>query len=256
VRRFRVGLGRLFGVEIALHASWFPVFAALVWLASLEFAVAYPSLAPAVRVAMGAATAVLFFSSLVAHEMAHAVVARRRGVPVRGITLFLFGGVAEIGGEARRPGDEFAIALAGPITSVVVAGLFALVTVLATRGDAFAVEGVATVVAVSNLVVALFNLVPGLPLDGGRLLRAGIWRATGDRRRATRIASSAGVIVSILLMGLGVFLVLRGLWAGAWYVVIGWFLGALARRSVLPARPHPPALAFRDGEGQAAEPRS
>lgn len=256
MRRIQVGIGRLFGVRVALHASWFPVFAALVWLASAQFGEVYPMLSTPTRVAMGAATGLLFFSSLLAHELAHAIVARRLGVPVRGITLFLFGGVAEIGGEARRPGDEFAIALIGPVTSVALAGVFALTAALATRSDAFAVEGVATVVAVSNLVVAMFNLVPGLPLDGGRLLRAGIWWATGSHRRGTRIASLSGVVVSLLLMGLGVLLVLRGEWAGAWYVVVGWFLGTLARRSGPPAAGPPGALAFRDGEGPAAEPRS
>jgi Zn-dependent protease len=256
VGRYLVRIGRVFGVQIGLHFSWFPVVAAVAILAAVEFGRVYPDLTRGVRLGMGGATGLAFFGCILAHELSHAVVARRRGVPVRGITLFMFGGVAEIGGEAQRPGDEFAIALVGPVTSILLAGLFAAASVLATRAGSVPVEGVTTVLAVSNLVVAAFNLIPGLPLDGGRLLRAGIWRATGSYRRATRMASIGGAVVSLLLTGVGVFLVVTGTWAGAWYVVVGWFLGRLALASARRAAPQPPALAWKHGEGQAPQPRS
>ncbi|MBI4260949.1 MAG: site-2 protease family protein [Actinobacteria bacterium] len=252
---FRVGIGRMLGVRVFLHLSWFPVYAAFTLLVAHEFGLAYPGLGRGVRLGMGAACGLLFFGSLLAHELAHAVVARRRGVAVRGITLFMFGGVAEIGGEARTPADEFAIALVGPATSLFLGGVFAVASFLAGLARLDPVEGVVTVAAVANVVVALFNLVPGLPLDGGRLLRAGVWRVTGSRRRATRVASAGGAAVSAALTALGLWLLVTGRWAGAWYVLVGWFLGTLALRSLAPARDRRAGVALGTGEGQAAEPR-
>jgi Zn-dependent protease/predicted transcriptional regulator len=175
---------------------------------------------------------VLFFGSVLVHELAHAVVSQARGIRVQDITLFLFGGATRARVESRGPGDEFLIALVGPLTSGILAAVFGIVAGLG--GDALSRPLVGTLgyLAWTNLLLAGFNLVPGFPLDGGRLLRSAIWKATGSLGRATRVASVAGQVVGWLLVAGGVASLLSGnLAGGIWFAFIGWFLVQAARSS-------------------------
>lgn len=255
MRRVGVRVGRVLGIELSLHASWFLVFALVVWVTTVGFGEIYPHLPPVLRLGMGLATGLAFFVCLTVHELAHAVTARRFGITVRGITLFLFGGVAEIDGEVPTPAREFAVALVGPAVSLVLGGATALVAVSAERLPVL--EGVTGTLALVNLGVAMFNLVPGLPLDGGRLLRAGLWRLTGSYALATRIAAAGGRVVAAGIVALGLWLSVWGREPAAlWYVPMGIFLWLLAtsagRRRVPPSEPG--ALALGNREGQAPQP--
>ena len=256
MRRLRLSAGRIFGIRIWLHASWFLVFVLVAGLTTSEFGELYPRLSTPLHAAMGVLTGVAFFACLTAHELAHALVSRRFGIVVRGITLFMFGGVAEIEGEIDSPATEFVVALVGPALSIALGAAFGLAGIFASDRGWAALEGVAGTLALVNLGVALFNLVPGLPLDGGRLLRAGLWRMWGDRRRATRVASVGGLVVATGLAAIGVVLAVSGDLVGLWYVPMGaflWLLALAARRAEPTTRG---ALALRDREGQAARPGS
>jgi Zn-dependent protease len=247
------------GIRLELHASWFLVLGLVTWATVVAFDEAYPGLGPVAHGAMGSIAGVAFFACLVAHELAHSVVARRFGIRVHGITLFAFGGVARIDGEVPTPDREFAMALVGPATSVALGGLFALVSAGATAIRWREAEGVLATLALVNLGVAVFNLVPGLPLDGGRLLRAVLWRVGHDHARATRVASTGGRVVAVLLAVLGLVIVLTGDVVGLWYVPMAAFLWVLAGssgRAARPTRPSPPegALALNLHEGEAAQP--
>ncbi|HEX5951083.1 MAG TPA: site-2 protease family protein [Actinomycetota bacterium] len=255
MRRASIRIGSALGIELSLHATWFLVLALVAWATASGFGDMYPNLTPWARAAMGLVTGFLFFACLTVHELAHAVTARRFGIRVRGITLFVFGGVAEIEGEVPTPAREFAVALIGPAVSLGLGAAFALAAMWAEGVPA--VEGVLGTLALVNLGVALFNLIPGLPLDGGRLLRAVLWRLSGSRTRATTIAAGAGVIVAAALTAFGIALATwGGEPAGLWYVPMGAFLWLLARSSRRRHSPqHAAGLALGDREGQAAQPR-
>lgn len=255
MRRASIGIGSVLGIELSLHVTWFLVLALVAWATASGFGQVYPELAPTVRAAMGLVTGSVFFLCLIVHELAHAVTARRFGIRVRGITLFVFGGVAEIEGEVPTPAREFAVALIGPAVSLGLGAAFALATTWA--GEVPALEGVLGTLALVNLGVALFNLIPGLPLDGGRLLRAALWRLSGSRARATTVAAGAGVVVAVALTAFGVLLATwGGEPAGLWYVPMGAFLLLLARSSRRGRPPeHAAGLALEEREGQAAQPR-
>jgi Zn-dependent protease len=256
VRRFRISAGRLLGIRLYLHASWFLVLALVVWATTSEFAIAYPGLPDLERLAMAVITGLSFFACLAIHEVAHAVVARRFGIHVRGITLFLFGGVAEIEGEVPSPSHEFAVALVGPATSVMLGSIFALMGELASGLRWTGAEGVFFTLSAVNLGVALFNLIPGLPLDGGRLLRAGIWRVTGSFILGTRVAALGGRLVALMLAGVGILASMRGNAAGLWYVPMGAFIWFLARASGRSAPPVGSGALALERERQAALPGS
>ncbi|MEU6607045.1 site-2 protease family protein [Streptomyces shenzhenensis] len=231
-------LGRIAGVRVGLHWSVL-VIVVLVTLALARgrFPAAHPGYSPTVYWALALLTAVVFLCSLLVHELAHAVVARRNGVQVDGITLWMLGGAARLHGEAPSPAAELRIAGVGPLTSALAGGVFAGLTVwlAALRVSGLLVEAVAWLAAI-NIVLAVFNALPAAPLDGGRLLRAFLWHRTGDRLRATRGASAAG-------RGLGWFLVAAGFAAvlfagnlsGLWSALIGWFLIAAATAEVRQA---------------------
>jgi Zn-dependent protease len=224
---------RLFGFDILIHWSW-PIIALLVtWsLATGYLDGVYPEWSAGQRWLVGAITAVLFFASVLAHELAHSLLARRRGVPVQSITLFLFGGVSALGDEPRTARDEFAIAIVGPLTSFGAALLFAAIWGAARALDSAPVAAVAGYLAYINVSVGVFNLVPGFPLDGGRVLRAALWGSRGDMLSATRSAANAGRVVAGILIGLGVLSLFgAGGFGGAWFIVIGWFLWDAAERS-------------------------
>jgi len=222
--RGRVQIARIWGIGISVHASWLIVFALVTWsLAVGYFPTEFPGWARATYWLTGAFTALVFFLSILIHELGHSWVALRHGIPIRGITLFVFGGVAQIGREPASPTAEFRIAFAGPLTSLGLAALFAGAGFL--MRDITLVTSAAFWLARVNLMIALFNLVPGFPLDGGRVLRAVAWHWTGSFNRATRVASLAGRLFSAVLMGIGVFTALGGnVLGGVWLLLIGWFL--------------------------------
>jgi Zn-dependent protease len=239
-------------------------------------------LAPLVSIGI----ALLFYSFILIHELSHAFVARGYGIDAKRITLFIFGGVAQIGAEAQRPSDEYHIAIAGPLASLIIAGVLSAVSrLLHPAGDGL--PGLWGYLAGVNFALAGFNLIPAFPLDGGRLLRAGLWGGLRDRVRATRWAANMGKGFAFLLMGGGGAILATGAFqgdrtgvVGVWYVVLGYFIftiagtagkaegGAEPRRgggsfdaqnagpflSEEPVRPPEPPVKVRADEGQAAEP--
>jgi Zn-dependent protease len=225
-------VGRIAGVEIRIDASWAIIAALVTYSLYLRFTFVYDRLEGAAAVALAVGAALAFFASVLIHEMAHAVVAKRNRIPVRGITLFLFGGATHAKVEARGPGAEFRIAVVGPLTSLALAGAFWGVGVAAEGLVADPVAAAFRYLGFVNLLLAIFNLVPGFPLDGGRVLRAAVWRATGNLGRATRVAAVAGQTVGYLLIAGGLLLVFaRQLGSGIWFAAIGWFLAQAARMS-------------------------
>ena len=225
-------VGRIAGIEIRIDSSWAVIALLITYSMYLRLSVLYPELSGGGAVALAILSAVLFFGSVLVHELAHALVAQARGIRVQDITLFLFGGATRARVESRGPGDEFLIALVGPLTSGLLAGLFGIVAGLGRDVLSAPLAGTFGYLAWTNLLLAVFNLVPGFPLDGGRLLRSAIWKATGSLGRATRIASLAGQVVGWLLVAAGVAWLLAGdLAGGIWFAFIGWFLVQAARSS-------------------------
>jgi len=228
MRRHTIPMGRVLGIPLELDYSWFLVFALLTWaLAVGHYPAEFKGWPASLYWIMGAVTAVLLFVSVVLHELGHSVVARRYKIPVRRITLFIFGGVSQIEAEAATAGADFRIAVAGPLVSLALAALF---TILQP-----AVAGVSPLLALTrylayiNLALGLFNLIPGFPLDGGRGLRAGVWGLTGDFHRATRIAVSVGRGFAFVFIFVGVWQIFGGnVVGGLWIVFIGWFLESAA----------------------------
>jgi Zn-dependent protease/predicted transcriptional regulator len=225
-------VGRIAGVEVRVDSSWAVIALLITYSMYLRAAVLYPELSGSGAVALGILATVLFFGSVLVHELAHAVVAQARGIRVQDITLFLFGGATRARVDSRGPGDEFLIALVGPLTSGLLAGLFGILAGLGRNRLSVPLAGTFGYLAWTNLLLAAFNLVPGFPLDGGRLLRAAIWKTTGSLGRATRIASLSGQVVGWLLVAAGVASLLAGdLAGGIWFAFIGWFLVQAARSS-------------------------
>jgi Zn-dependent protease/CBS domain-containing protein len=225
-------VGRVAGIEVRVDTSWAVIALLITYSMYRRIDFLYPELSGAGAVGLAVLSAVLFFGSVLVHELAHAVVSQARGIRVQDITLFLFGGATRARVESRGPGDEFLIALVGPLTSGILAGLFGIIAGLG--GDVLSrpLAGTLGYLAWVNLVLAVFNLVPGFPLDGGRLLRSAIWKATGSLGRATRIASVSGQAVGWLLVAGGVAFLLAGdLAGGIWFAFIGWFLVQAARSS-------------------------
>src|SRR5215218_6215497 len=185
-------VGRIAGIEVRIDSSWAVIALLITYSMYLRLSVLYPELEGGGAVGLAVLSAVLFFGSVLVHELAHALVAQARGIRVQDITLFLFGGATRARVESRGPGDEFLIALVGPLTSGLLAGLFGIVAGLGSDLLSRPLAGTFGYLAWTNLLLAAFNLVPGFPLDGGRLLRAAIWKATGSLGRATRTASVSG----------------------------------------------------------------
>ncbi|MBI2952723.1 MAG: site-2 protease family protein [Chloroflexi bacterium] len=225
-------VGRICGIVIAIHYSWFVIFGGiLVTLAKMYFPNYHPDWSETTYWLVGTATATLFFASVLLHELAHSLVAIRLGIPVRDITLFILGGVANIRKEADSPTTELAVAAAGPAASVGLAVLFGG-TWYFSAGFSEQIAALSFYLATTNGMLALFNVIPGLPLDGGRLLRATLWRLSDDFRRATRVASTSGRVIGYLFILTGVGAALIGSWLnGIWLIVIGWFLQNAAESS-------------------------
>jgi Zn-dependent protease/CBS domain-containing protein len=225
-------VGRIAGVEVRVDSSWVVIALLITYTMYLQISRVYEDVSTGAAVRLAILSAVLFFGSVLVHELAHALVAQARGIRVQDITLFLFGGATRAKVDSRGPGDEFLIAVVGPLTSGLLAGLFGIVATLG--GDVLSrpLAGTLGYLAWTNLLLAGFNLVPGFPLDGGRLLRSAIWKATGSLGRATRIASVSGQGVGWLLVAAGVAWLLAGdLAGGIWFAFIGWFLVQAARSS-------------------------
>ena len=223
-----IKLGRVRGIPIGIHASWFLVFG-LITLSLTQgyFAQEYPHLSTIAHLGLALVTSVLFFSSVVLHELGHSIIAVRNKIPVKGITLFIFGGIAQISREPDSPGVEFRIAIAGPLVSFSLAGLFGGLYLLGNQIPILAASS--AYLMRLNFSLALFNLIPGFPLDGGRIFRAIVWKLTNSYQRATKIATTGGQIIALGFIGLGILGVFTGqIVNGLWLVFIGWFLQSAA----------------------------
>jgi len=230
-------LGRLFGIPFRLDYSWFIIFFLVaVSLSYLYFPTQYPLWHPAMYWVMGVATSLLFFASVVAHELAHSLVSIRGGIPVKSITLFIFGGVAHVGREAARPAQELKMAAAGPLASLAIAALFYFISWLSAPFSVH-LAAMAWWLALINAILAVFNMIPGFPLDGGRVLRSIVWMVSGDYMQATRIASFSGYGVSFLFLAGGIVFIILGGWInGLWLMFLGWFLNNATRMSYQQAK--------------------
>lgn len=218
-------VGKIFGISLRLNYSWFIVFILVTWaLSASYFPLQYPDWSLSTRIAAGIITSLLFFGSVVGHELMHSIIAQRNGIPVRSITLFIFGGVSEIIDEPKQPGVELRMALAGPLTSFAIGGIFWLIWFWLRNTTEF-VTAIAFWLGWINVFLAGFNLVPGFPLDGGRVLRSILWWRSRNLRGATRTASNIGRGVGYLFIFGGIWLVFQGnLFNGLWFAFIGWFL--------------------------------
>jgi Zn-dependent protease len=240
-------LGRIAGIRIGVHWSWLVVFALIVWtLSEGVFDATNPDLSGGTRITIAVIASVLFFVSVLLHELGHAFQARRERIEIEGITLWLFGGVATLRGGFQSAGAEFRIAVAGPIVSLVLGILF---VALALVGLPEAADAVVAWLGYVNLTLLVFNLVPAVPLDGGRILHAALWHFRGDFASATRIGSAFGRGFGYLLIAIGIAMfVFAGDFSGAWLVFLGWFLLAAATSEArfLLAREALAGLAVRD----------
>ena len=245
-------LGKIFGININIDWSWLLIFALVSWSLASSFSLAHPGWTIFMQWGLALSAALLFFASILAHELAHSVMARAMGVPVRNITLFLFGGISNIQKEPKSPSAELAITIVGPLTSFILGGIF-----LALGVGTVAINNVAlmdTISALSqigpigtifvwlgsvNILIALFNLIPGFPLDGGRIVRSALWAATDDLKKSTRWASWMGQAVAWILILFGISMMFgihipilgTGFLNGMWIVFIGWFLQNAAVQS-------------------------
>lgn len=208
-------LGRIAGVPVGVNWSVLVIFVLIAWALSASlFPRSYPGHSTFAYVVAGLAAAVVFFLGLLAHEVAHAVIAKRNGIEVDSITLWLFGGVSELKGEAKDPGAELRIAGIGPLVSLVIGVFFGVIAALvALAGGRGLLVGALSWLAGINVLLAIFNVLPAAPLDGGRLLHAVVWRATGDRTKASIVAARAG-------WGLGIILIVIGIWR--FFTAPGW----------------------------------
>src|SRR5215213_7307939 len=216
-------IGRFGGVEVRLHWSLLAVFALIVWsLTDGVFPSQNPGLSDGTYLAMGVGAAFLFLAPILLHELAHTWVARREGIEVDSITLWLFGGIAQFKDRFTSAGAEFRVAISGPLVSIGLGVAFVLIAVASLPS---AVDGVAAWLGYTNLLLAAFNLLPASPLDGGRVLHAGLWRGKRDYGWATRVASEIGQGFGYLFIALGLAMfVFQGSFSGAWLAFIGWYL--------------------------------
>ena len=240
-----IRVGRIAGIDIGIHYSWFAVLALVSWsLGSELFPDRFPGWSAGAYWATGVVGALLLFASVLVHELAHSLVAKARGFPVEGITLFLLGGVSNLKAEARGPRDELVISVVGPLTSLLLAAVFGA-SLLAFRDsgdtpgasvlfaspatlDNHPAAALAWYLAMVNLLLAVFNLLPAFPLDGGRVLRSVLWAVTGRFSQATAVAARGGQALGLLAIGLGAYQVILGYWGGLWVALIGWFLHSAA----------------------------
>jgi Zn-dependent protease len=238
-------IGRVAGVEIGINWSWLIIFGLIVWtLVADVFPAQNPGLGNAAYTAMGVTAALLFFASLLLHELGHAFQARREGVEIDGIILWLFGGVARLKGEFPSAWSELRIALAGPAVSAVLGVAFLALAQVPNSPEQ--VDGVAAWLGYINVILLAFNMLPAVPLDGGRVLHALLWRATGSLATSTRRAADLGRGFGFVLIGIGVASLAFGGWlSGLWLALIGWFLLLAAGAEVESSRFREALAGFR-----------
>ncbi len=235
-----IRIGRILGIPIYLDFSWILIFGLVTLSLGSQFKQEFPQWSTTEQWGAGILTSVLFFASVVFHELAHSAVAQHYKIKVLSITLFLFGGLARIGREPSKAIQEFNIAIAGPLASGLLAALFYGLKVAIPRRE---VAAVVDPLWFANAMLAGFNMLPGFPLDGGRMFRAMVWGATKDFARATRVAAASGKLIAYLMIGLGIFSAFAGdrggavaqyfgRWGGVWLAFIGWFLLSAAQASV------------------------
>src|SRR5579875_2504676 len=218
-------IGQIAGIDIYINISWIIILVFQTWsLAISWFPAIYPHWSPVTYWITGLIAALLLFVSVLLHELAHSVVARARDLPVHNITLFIFGGVSNIEQEPASAGIEFHMAIVGPVVSILI-GIVCYLLLLPLRETSSPVAGILGYLAITNVLLGIFNLIPGFPLDGGRVLRSIIWRITGSLGRATRAATITGEIVAYLFILAGIWLFFTGnFFNGIWFGFIGWFL--------------------------------
>jgi len=230
-----IRLGKILGIPIEVSYSWFIILGLVTFLLSNQFGHNNPSWSTAEQWVIGGVTTLLFFVSVLIHELSHSVLAINRGIPVKGITLFIFGGISQIAREAHRPFIEFIIAGVGPLSSFILGGFF--------YGIYFVVHDVSShlgamtlTLAFINVSLGVFNMLPGFPLDGGRVLRSIIWGVTGNYWRATLLATRAGQLLAFVMIGGGLVMVFFGQFQGIWLAAVGWFLAMAASSSLRQSR--------------------
>jgi len=231
MRRSGIKIGRIFGIPIYLHLSWILIFGLITYSLVDEFGARYPQWSGRQLWSLGVLTSLLFFGSVLFHELSHSVVARHYRIPVASITLFFFGGIASITRDPERPGQEFLMAAAGPASSYVLAGAFGLLT-LVTPKDSMP-NALGSWLAWTNLALATFNLLPGFPLDGGRVFRSIVWGITKNYSKSTRIASRMGQAIAYGMIAYGLWRAfgVHSTFDGLWFMFLGWFLLTAARQS-------------------------
>ncbi len=223
-------IGRIAGIDIYIHVSWLIIIVLLTWsLATGWFAVLYPGWSTVTYWVVSLIAALLLFLAVLVHELAHSVVARARGLPVKNITLYIFGGVSNLEQEPQTPGVEFQMAFVGPLTSLLIGGV-AYLLLLALGKNTSPLAAILGYLAVMNVLLGIFNLIPGFPLDGGRVLRSIVWKLSGSLRTGTRVTTIVGEVIAYLLILLGIWFFFGGnLLDGIWLGFIGWFLLSAAQ---------------------------
>jgi Zn-dependent protease/CBS domain-containing protein len=225
-------IGRIAGIQISVHASWIVALIFITWTISSLFRDSFPGWTSGQAWAAAVLGALALFASVLVHELAHSIIAMRLGLPVTGITLFIFGGVSQITGRYTRARDEFLVAFAGPASSLILGAIFWGLWALyrPDRGDPTLVLGIVSYLGLMNLLLGAFNLLPGFPLDGGRVLRSLVWGLSGSERRAMRVAVTTGRFMAMGMMGLGAWQIYNStLTGGIWLIFIGLFLLSAAR---------------------------
>ena len=227
-----IRVGKILGIPLNVSYSWFIILGIVTYLLANRFGDQNPGWSTAEHWLIGAVTSLLFFVSVLVHELSHSVLAINRGIPVKGITLFIFGGISQIAREAQRPFVEFIIAGIGPFSSFLLGGLF-LGLYVVTKDMSTHLSEMAFTLSFINFSLGIFNMLPGFPLDGGRVLRSIIWGVTGNYWHATLLATRAGQLVAILMIGAGIamFLFLKE-YQGIWLAFVGWFLAMAASSSL------------------------
>ncbi|MEB2309296.1 MAG: site-2 protease family protein [Candidatus Brocadiaceae bacterium] len=228
-------IATIIGIPIRVHFSWFIAFGLITWSLSTQY---FPKVAPELPVAAywikGTLAALLLFASVVIHELSHSYISQKYRIPIASITLFIFGGVAQLKEEPPHPKAEFWVAIAGPISSFLLSAIFFLVAINTAGGTGALFSYLARI----NFILGAFNLIPGFPMDGGRLLRAALWSKTKDFFRATQKAAAFGQAIALFFLFLGLLLVFTGSSGGFWLLLLGWFLYMAAQSSLQQANLH------------------